>query len=389
MQDYFLKLDWLGFTYRCPKDPNYAGKLPIDFFLEAFPELKPLFVECVITKIRSHYNVTLVYGSADLYIGFNVLHDGDSPSQVENLFNVGVNVQVPSHFLESFFNIFGFDINDDLVVPDFFKMLIGRGCQLSRLDLNWDDFNYRKTYTAFDYCKAYYNGLIETRFTPQCIGKKNTGCTIYFGSLKKRTKLLRIYDKFAESKGELDVVRYEFEFHSDDARDMASFICNECPAGLDFSKLLFNFFKLHSSDATLYSKIYDSPLDPEWVYFLLTGFKNESDYLTALKASDTKLDIESIVLNVDLTLSSNSPIMPYKVPHYDYEQRKKDLTYFVREQALPSVSGYVQLYGEREFMTLVYDSISKGRVKPEYQREYNKLVHCLEWQFEIKDGIPF
>lgn len=374
MQSYFLKLDWLGFTYRS----DDRNRLPIDNFVADFPEFRKIVLEeAEISSIRSNYNVTLSWEN-DILFAYNVFHDNDTPGQVANTFNVGVNVQVPSHSLPLFFKLFGFDFNDDMIIPKMFSLLKSRHCQLSRLDLCFDDFNYRKTYTAKDYARFFYQNRIQTPFTITTMGTDRSGYTTYFGSLSKRTKLLRIYDKFKESEGYVDSVRYEFELHSDDARNMCDFIIDVCPHGIEFSKLIYSFLKVKVPNASSYSKIANAPDDEEWCTFLMCGFKTYDEYKVALKNNSDESN-KFADLNLDLTLSSQASIMPYKIPNQDIFKRKKDLTHFVHHQCIPSLAGYVECYGEEELLSLIRRAINEGRIKEEYKRERTKLLHCPEW----------
>lgn len=367
--DYFLKIDWLAFTF-CPVGLP-SGSMPVDVFPSVFPELAKILLEdSTPCKIKSHYTNTLQWNN-DIIFSFNVFKPDCTPSAHAMMVSQGVNVQVPSHSLPIFFKLFDIDIDNDYAIPKFFELLEARSSHVSRLDLCFDDHNYRNTYTAFDYAKMYFDDKIQTRFHPTTMGSRADGMTVYFGSLKTRTKLLRIYDKFLESKGNNDCVRYEFEYHGVEARDLARFICTECPTGLDFTKFISNFFTVK---CTGYTRIQDAVIDPEWQNFLLWGTRFPDDYYFEDFASIYGIEEEDVKLRFNAILSITLPrLMKYKIPHYEKDKYKDDLNYFINNNAAGVVAGYCLVYGEEALLEHARKNIKRGFVSDKYQREYRKL----------------
>ena len=219
-----LKLDWLAFTYKVPSIDieSCDSSNQLVQFMNKFPELQEFVLTSVTVNPRFGYNRTLKF-SDDFLILYND-YSCDLKGRYKKSDNMGVNFQVPSHSLELFLSVFGIDIDEPKALYRLMSILYDRGCQLSRIDLCYDD--YEKRFKASYYIDKWIKGLFRTHFQQAIIYKNSSddGNTFYLGSLKKRSKLLRIYDKYIESDGENDCVRYEFEYHAENARDVMAYI---------------------------------------------------------------------------------------------------------------------------------------------------------------------
>lgn len=261
-----LSLDWLSFTYKPNLSrleekyglENVNGKTDIDYFFMDFPEFEAIKSDFLILSGRSHYqNMIGFLGVSDTCrISFN------NPGYTE--VNMGVHVSVPSHGIEWLFDTLGLEKSSDTAVQKLFLLLQERDCKISRLDLAFDDFS--KTFRPKQYLKWWNEGQINTRYQKIHFfsSQQEYGNTIYFGS-RKTGKMLRIYDKDFESKGEVDSVRYEFELHGDFARDMVQYLIEN--TYIDFASYILSYFRIidNSSGDKNISRL---PMLAEWEEFL-------------------------------------------------------------------------------------------------------------------------
>lgn len=311
-----LSLDWLSFTFEADKARSeylrVFGKenqdlLPddISLFFATFPEFEALKSDFLILNAKSHYeNVLGFLGvSETCRISYN------SPDYT-NTTEMGVNVSIPSHGLEWFFELMGVDFEEPDAVQEMFKILKDRYCHCSRIDLAFDD--YSKKFRAKQYVIWWWNNNIRTRFktmkTSSC-SMHDEGHTFYLGS-RLTGKMLRIYDKDVESNGAIDAVRYEFELHVKYARDMFEYLIEH--KTVDFISYLRSFFDVIERND---SNISRCSLLPEWEEWL------------------SKLDF--------------SEELPEKteIPHYSSDQRKFDTTYWLLNNCLRSIKGFVECFG--------------------------------------------
>jgi hypothetical protein len=98
-------------------------------------------------------------------------------------------------------------------------------CRASRIDLCIDLYDAGQA--AHRVAEAALTG--KTRQTSRKVtvvqsAKGDGGCTTYFGS-RQSHKFVRIYDKDAESKGEISCTRMECEMHSNTAAEVWKQIC--------------------------------------------------------------------------------------------------------------------------------------------------------------------
>ena len=331
----YLKLDWLGFTFK--PDIKLAGT-PIEQFLSMFPEIDSS--EFVVPTFGSHYNHTVWFN--DIVIAYNEIGEDCTPTEFDAYYRMGVNVQVASHCLSFFCNLFGIDFRSEYSVRDLLKLIQDRKCIFSRIDVCYDDFE--KHYNTKYYIDKYFNRCIAspchtvTCFVSNC--EVDKGSTLYFGSLKRRKKLLRIYDKYAESNGEVDSVRYEFEFHSDCCKDLVNKIF-EFDGKLPFLDMLLSVCRVVDSN----SKIHD-----------LSDRETDAEWLSALKCN--------------LTLCSPLKIRASRLTDHDNPDD------YVLCQVMPSIAGYIKKNGIVSLFEVAKKFMRAGRISPKYQNYFNKLKHC-------------
>ena len=321
-----LSLDWLSFTY-VPEnirlhnvyDKNLGvndfqeGLDILDCFCEDFPELSDIINNHMVNiGGKMHYNTCLKFDD-DFLLLYNDLNNPLVSGAESHLQRMGINFIVPSHSLDLFFDIF--DIDN---VSSMLRLLYSRNCTLSRIDLCYDD--YDKKYRPSFYLDMWRSDRIKSHFTTMDFKGtgKDIGNTFYLGSLKKRTKVLRIYDKDFESNGDKDCVRYEFELHAEYARDMAQYLMDH--DNLDFLSYLRSWFDVLVAHNNNTNKSCVSVLS-EWLdYFSESVF------------------CEKIV-----------------IPRYDEKSRTNFVTRFVEKQVLPSLKGYVALYGWNHVKNILDD----------------------------------
>ena len=319
------QLDWLNFTWFCPPEAVEGDIVNvITAFSHCFPEFDSCLLEMEMFHTVSHY--TSVFRWNDDFI---ICYNDDSyfeKERVNNRFAYSVNVQVPSHSLELLFNLFNIPICKEDSVSSLLSLLKDRGCKFSRIDLAFDD--YDKKYLPDWYMDKFIHNALSTNFqTVQLIGSKSGGWSFYVGSLKKRNKILRIYDKDKQSNGKYKCVRYEFELHSDNANDLANYIIDNkyVPFGDYLRGSWFDIKDIEHSNDSNFARM---PSLPEWLEFVeeFVFFEQSQDSFTT-NSSGTKL----------------------RIPHYNDCDRSISLAYWVEKFVLPSVLGYRALLGEEAF----------------------------------------
>lgn len=259
MDTFKASLDWLTFTYK-PERSHWGAalkldtlqhsreKLPIDYFMEEFPSVAS-FIKENGREIRGRFNYNFGYqvgvrsnGSYNANTDFVVLAVmcTDTASR-EYAVKQGVNVSVPGHYIPKFCELLGLEGDSDDSIALLFNFLRDHGCSASRIDLALDDFS--KRYSAFWYGQRMMNGDIISNFSKYSIvsSLRDTGSTFYLGDRKKR--YLRIYDKWYESKGEVDSVRYEIESHENYAKQLFNDIC-DIGMHFNFFDFLLQFLKI-------------------------------------------------------------------------------------------------------------------------------------------------
>lgn len=334
-----LSLDWLSFTYKCRDlDRMRDGVNEFDVFRQDFPEFDKVWDETVLLDHRSSFY--------DVILGFN---DNIMFQYNNENGNMGVNVSVPSHGLEWLFDVLGVDRSNPMCVYDLLDLLVSRGCQLSRIDLCFDD--YAKKYRPKWYAHKWTNSEIKTKFRRINLTASTSelGYTFYLGS-RKTGKLLRIYDKDFESKGEKDCVRYEFELHGDYAREMCAFLIEN--RSLDFPAYLRSYFIVleRGNSKMQCNNRAHLPVDKEWDAWL------ESLYVE-LEAVEHKF-------NEEFNNSNSNYIL--KIPHYIGEASLNSLSNWINNQVLNSCLAYVKYVG--------LDLFEKRLLSATVPKKYEKLL---------------
>lgn len=236
-----LVLDWLAFTFKPPvvlldQVDNVSCPSQLSLFRSMFPELNDIWSVMEIRGSKNHYNQSVAFGS-DFMCFFNETNDNTPIGQ-----NMGVNFEVPSHSLKLFFDLMHININKPDAVRKMMRLLYDRGCRCSRIDLCYDD--YDKVYRADELDSLWIHNCFRTHFQRSrcdhgCSGKP--GSTFYLGNLKKRDKILRVYDKDIQSQGFIDAVRWEFELHTKYAQDMQIFLMEH---NLQFGLYIKDWFEI-------------------------------------------------------------------------------------------------------------------------------------------------
>ena len=114
----FLKLDWIGFTYKA--DHVSDDCTPLTQFLMMFPEFdERLFT---IPDFRTCYTNTMLY--CDIVVSYNSFDSYTDDFTRKRLWDMGVNVQVPSHCLDMFLQMLGIDYQSEYSFRDLCKCLI-------------------------------------------------------------------------------------------------------------------------------------------------------------------------------------------------------------------------------------------------------------------------
>ena len=128
-----LKLDWLSFSYKCDVDDMPDGLCEFDMFLEEFPDVKDLLQDSIILN-RSRFYDNVLKVDKNVVISYC---DVDKSG-----FGQGVNVSIPSSGLAILFDAFGLPEDQDNLT-DLFIFLKNHHCQVSRVDICYDDFTNR------------------------------------------------------------------------------------------------------------------------------------------------------------------------------------------------------------------------------------------------------
>lgn len=252
-----FQLDYLNFTYF----KNDSEDI-LQSFLDDFPEFSSHLDDMIILQGRNWG-----YKHVLAFTDFITIRYDDTCDK-------GVSVSITGSGLETFISWFNTVLHlekPENRISRLFEMLKARGCRPSRIDLAYDDFS--KKFTPKDYAVWFYNGCFNTRMLKHsvvCDGKK--GYTFYIGN--RRKKLIRIYDKNIESKGEIDAIRYEFELHGDYAVAMFDQIISEdVPL---FGDLILDSFKIINRDSN--ERIDRCEMLDEWEQFVKSSLTQ--NYIT-------------------------------------------------------------------------------------------------------------
>lgn len=226
-----FSLDWLSFSFKPTPEMYREGMDDFSLFLEEFPKIADNMDDALIMSRTRFYDHVLKVND-HIMISYC---DEDLSG-----YGQGVNVSIPSCGLAILFDWFDLPDNRD-TLKELFLYLQEHHCQLSRLDLAYDD--YSKMITPKDYARWYMDGWMSTKYSKiQFVAsERDKGHTFYLGS-RKTGKMLRVYDKEYESKGEINAIRYEFELHREFAREMMDYIIEHDT--IDFGSYLLSYFDI-------------------------------------------------------------------------------------------------------------------------------------------------
>jgi hypothetical protein len=188
-----------------------AGSFPIEVF------------DLVVEYLEAIYTITPEYLDKGRYVydqritfepyGCNVYYDS-TKERADRLHNGKFSVEITGSGLQEFTANGLYKI-----IYDFIMTFRGK---LSRVDLCYDD--YKRRMTPSEIAEFAMEGLYTRFRTHTHLAKKKRNGdllsdTLYFGSRGSGSgKYLRIYDKYLESKGKVDCIRYEIQFERDKAR---------------------------------------------------------------------------------------------------------------------------------------------------------------------------
>lgn len=214
IKEHYFTLDWLSFTFswKTLRDVGIEVEDYIRKYMSIWSYFKYVFPEFALL---SEDMVTLEHGrfGYDQALSFNneLMIMTDSSSIKDDF---GVFVTVPSHGLYILAKIFNLpDFNQDFAdTQKLFQILLSRGAKITRLDICYDD--YQKHLTPLDWSRLFDAGYIECRTRHKDSITSPSGSTFYLGK-RGKSRMLRVYDKAGESRGQIDAVRYEFEFKND------------------------------------------------------------------------------------------------------------------------------------------------------------------------------
>ena len=219
MQKFDFTVDWLEFTYRAPEECE-SGEEVFKMFKAAFPEIvldweRNADQVVILDKGRNFYDS--VFAFSDVYtVCYHTVKD-----------KMGVHVTFPGHGIWKISDIFGFNcINEREACKKLFQILDDRNCEITRLDIAYDD--YTKTFTPKDFA----NWMMQERITTdsRCwkyiTSMHGCGDTFYMGK-RGRERYLRVYDKNYESNGKINAIRYEFELKQRWSRTVQDKVLND------------------------------------------------------------------------------------------------------------------------------------------------------------------
>lgn len=315
-------MDWLEFTYGAGcSDPE---RDLWSEFIDIFPEFIPYFDNLIMLEKGMHwYSTVLAYGS-----DFKIMFHGERPE-------MGVHVQFPGHSMPVLADIFGLDNTSEFVsVIPLFKKLKERGCKISRLDICYDDFNYRNNFTPFDFNRFLANKRISTNTKKmQFITSTQTkGATFYCGA-RGGDRYLRIYDKNYESNGEIDSVRYEMQLRGERANAIFEHVADG--KGFSFADLLadmmnvMNEYDLNADgkdSSTLRHRKMNAGVLKEWTDFL----------------EEIKLFVKSAIKDEEIVIDRK------KV----YRSLDKSVQW-IKKYVLPTLYTLKEVYGEKVLLQAI------------------------------------
>lgn len=322
-----LKIDWLSFTFK-PTDDDIATHNDIlSAFLSYFPIFENVFSECVVFGSgRGRYFDNCVVWNDNILISW----DNADTSRLDNLksWDHGINVCIPSHGLCNIFYLLGISSPGDGFIfneyREIYFQLKSRHCQISRLDIAYDDFS--KTFYPIDFLKAWLNDEIQSpcKKFKWCEAGKGGGQTFYIGG--RSNKLLRIYDKSKESHGEIDSIRYEIELHNKYANEVSELILNDNFDFISYFEKYFIILKKQKENCAHVEKRYNSRLDNsiDWENWKKSSFANNKNV-----------------------------VFPKRSRSVSMEQKE----HWIKTTVLPSIVQYIKFVGIDVFINMLNDVV--------------------------------
>lgn len=328
--DYSLKVDWLNFVFMPTDEDIDTFNSIYEAFLHYFPNVESILEETFCTYSKRYYNTCLSWNDGILFCW-------DSPDNINpanrHLFNSddlttwqhGFCVQIPSHGLHYLKELLGVSVSDDVMsFKPVIDILYERHCRISRLDLAFDDFT--KTFVPRDFLNYWNEGNIcsPCKFCSWFEAGKGGGSTFNLGA--RSNKMLRIYDKEKESRGEIKSTRYEIECHNKYAAEICDSILDDSFNFIFFLEKWFIKIVEPATCDSLKGKRYASmrPVTEEWQQFVKSAFGEKRD----------------VILNTTRVC----PTM-------------KARAYWLKYGVAPAMESYIRAFGVNNFLEMVMSVI--------------------------------
>lgn len=221
-------VDYLSFTWKSGKDifqkSPASGLRQLKQFWQVFPELeawKDSEGVVSVQQFRNYYTHQIVLDPSTefviLYSEFNadqavmVNVPGSAMYQIAQLLGDGCvpgRDKIPSYQVDAW---------------PVFKKLVERGAKVTRVDISWDD--YSKKFQPRELMQYWISGQISTpaRYA-KCVASRQQGFDTFYLGKRGSDRMLRVYDKSGESDGEIDAIRWEFEYRRERAQAIAQCI---------------------------------------------------------------------------------------------------------------------------------------------------------------------
>lgn len=272
----YVSVDWLEFTLYAQSDneEDIWSK-----FLFDFPEFDwNMRDTTLIASFGMGYNQCYAFNS-DYFIFYN-----------PDLHSNGIHVRIPAHGIYQVARMFGYDQEGDgySEARGLVQLFRKKGAKFTRIDLAFDD--YSKAFTPRDYMRFELEGRLSTKgkrcdFISGSVKGTRTGDTFYCGT-RSSARFLRIYDKNAESLGEINAIRYELEFKRSAADQTAKKIVEYANCEDAFLNTLLDMivvkeeYDKSGSETTIKKNKSLSPILEGWLLvFRNLCFTNNSDII--------------------------------------------------------------------------------------------------------------
>ena len=278
-----LKIDWLSFTFIPTEEDIAKYNNILGAFFSYFPVFETVFGECAVfgSGKGRYFDNVLAWNDNILISWDNTETERELQKDTLKAWQHGVNVCIPSHGLSQIFYLLGLKAPAKDIVwneyKEIYHQLKDRHCQVSRLDIAFDDFT--KTFTPKDFVFAWYNDEIQSTCSKITWAEsgKGGGETFYLGN--RRNKLLRIYDKDKESHGEINSIRYEIELHNRYANEVSEMILNDNFDFISYFEKYFIILKKQDENKKHVEKRFNSRLEnsEKWEEWKKSSFANSKE----------------------------------------------------------------------------------------------------------------